>query len=55
MDIENRVAIVTGGASGLGFATASALVAGGAKVAIVDLQPEMTRNAAQRIGAVPFS
>lgn len=40
MDIKGKVAIVTGGASGLGEATARRLVAEGAKVAIWDLNEE---------------
>jgi NAD(P)-dependent dehydrogenase (short-subunit alcohol dehydrogenase family) len=37
MEIENTVALVTGGASGLGRATAEALLAGGASVVLADL------------------
>ncbi|WP_040166077.1 3-hydroxyacyl-CoA dehydrogenase [Microbacterium gorillae] len=37
MDVTGAVAVVTGGASGLGRATAEALLAGGAKVVVVDL------------------
>ncbi|MBE7187696.1 SDR family NAD(P)-dependent oxidoreductase, partial [Jatrophihabitans endophyticus] len=37
MDISGGVAVVTGGASGLGLATATRLAAAGAKVVIVDL------------------
>ncbi|MCU1402172.1 MAG: 3-hydroxy-2-methylbutyryl-CoA dehydrogenase [Microbacteriaceae bacterium] len=37
MEIAGTVALVTGGASGLGFATATALRAAGAEVVIVDL------------------
>ena len=37
MQIENAVALVTGGASGLGLATARRLVAAGARVVIIDL------------------
>ena len=36
MDIEGHAAIVTGGASGLGHATAAALAARGARVGILD-------------------
>jgi len=38
-DFDGRVAIVTGGASGIGAATAERLRAGGARVAVFDLQP----------------
>ena len=38
-DFEGRVALVTGGASGIGAAAAERLRAGGARVAIFDLQP----------------
>ena len=41
MNVKGQAAIVTGGASGLGGATASALAAAGAKVAIFDLQDEL--------------
>jgi NAD(P)-dependent dehydrogenase (short-subunit alcohol dehydrogenase family) len=35
--LEDRVVIVTGGASGIGRATAARLVAEGARVAVVDI------------------
>ena len=40
LSLDGRVAVVTGGASGLGAATARALAAKGVKVAIFDLQEE---------------
>lgn len=55
MDITNISAIVTGGASGLGRATATMLAQKGAKVAIFDLNEEVGRAAAQAIGAVYFA
>jgi len=45
-------AIVTGGASGLGFASVQALRAAGAKVAIFDLNPAAGQKAAAETGAV---
>ncbi len=49
---SNTAAIVTGGASGLGAATARALAAKGAKVAIFDLQEEKGKAVADEIGGV---
>ncbi|MDO5681921.1 MAG: SDR family NAD(P)-dependent oxidoreductase [Propionibacteriaceae bacterium] len=46
MDITGRTALVTGGASGLGQATVRALVAGGARVVILDLATAATDQAA---------
>ena len=52
MQITNdTAAIVTGGASGLGLATAEALKAAGAKVAIFDMNAETGAAAAEKIGA----
>ena len=48
-------AIVTGGASGLGKATAAMLAANGAKVAILDLNEEAANAAAQEMGAIAFA
>jgi NAD(P)-dependent dehydrogenase (short-subunit alcohol dehydrogenase family) len=50
MDISNVAAIVTGGASGLGGATAGALVDRGARVVIVDRDAESGAAAAERLG-----
>lgn len=50
MDISNKVAIVTGGASGLGLATVEACLAKGAKVAIFDLNEEQGQATAARLG-----
>ncbi len=53
MDVNsNTVAVVTGAASGLGAATARALAARGAKVAIFDLQAEKGEALAAEIGGV---
>jgi NAD(P)-dependent dehydrogenase (short-subunit alcohol dehydrogenase family) len=52
MQIDSSVAaVVTGGASGLGEATARMLRAKGAKVAILDMQEERGQKVAAEIGA----
>src|SRR5580704_15312599 len=46
--LHSRVALVTGGASGIGYGVAEALLAGGARVAIGDLSaPALDRAAAE--------
>lgn len=50
MDIANKTFIVTGGASGLGAATARMIVAAGGRVAIADLQPEAGEALAAELG-----
>lgn len=52
MRIENASAIVTGGASGLGFATAEYLASSGAKVALFDLPGDKLDEAAKQMGAI---
>ncbi|MEO7756348.1 MAG: SDR family NAD(P)-dependent oxidoreductase [Dokdonella sp.] len=51
MQLDQVKAIVTGGASGLGFAVARHLVAQGAKVALLDVNDEKGNAAAQELGA----
>lgn len=50
MDISNAIAIVSGGASGLGNAVARRVVAEGGKVAILDVNEEQGANAAAGLG-----
>lgn len=52
MQIKGKAAVVTGGASGLGFAAARALAAAGAKVAILDLDAGRTAEAAESFGGL---
>ncbi|WP_027555542.1 SDR family NAD(P)-dependent oxidoreductase [Bradyrhizobium sp. Cp5.3] len=52
MQIKGTAAIVTGGASGLGGATAELLAAAGAKVAILDLNTELGEAHAKTIGGL---
>jgi len=48
----DRVAVVTGGGSGIGLATARRLAAEGAKVAIADLDAETGKAAADEVGGL---
>jgi NAD(P)-dependent dehydrogenase (short-subunit alcohol dehydrogenase family) len=52
MDIVGQAAIVTGGASGLGAATARALAAAGAKVAVLDVNEKAAAAVAGEIGGL---
>jgi NAD(P)-dependent dehydrogenase (short-subunit alcohol dehydrogenase family) len=52
MDINGKVFIVTGAASGLGEGTARMLAANGAKVLLADLQAERGEAVAKEIGGV---
>ncbi|MRD49134.1 SDR family NAD(P)-dependent oxidoreductase [Caenimonas koreensis DSM 17982] len=52
MIIEGQAAIVTGGASGLGEATARELARLGAKVAVLDVNLEMAQSVAKDIGGI---
>ena len=51
MQIENKVFIVTGGASGLGAATAEMLVKAGARVMLVDMNADAVAAQARTLGA----
>ena len=54
-ELEGKAALVTGGASGLGLATARALATAGAQVLIVDVDEEGGRAAAEGIGGAFFA
>jgi 3-hydroxybutyrate dehydrogenase len=49
--LQDKVAVVTGAASGIGLAVAEQLTAAGAKVVISDIQAEAGQVAAERLGA----
>lgn len=50
MDIQNKVAVITGGASGLGRATAELLIDRGAKVSLFDMNAEAGEALAAALG-----
>lgn len=50
MDITNKVAVITGAASGLGRATADAIIARGGKVMILDRDADKGAEAASELG-----
>jgi NAD(P)-dependent dehydrogenase (short-subunit alcohol dehydrogenase family) len=52
MQIDGQAAVVTGGASGLGLATAEMLAGAGAKVVLLDLDAARVAEAAGRIGGL---
>jgi NAD(P)-dependent dehydrogenase (short-subunit alcohol dehydrogenase family) len=51
-DFTGRVAVVTGGASGIGFATAKALAAEGCRLVLADIQQEALDAATAEISAL---
>jgi 3-hydroxybutyrate dehydrogenase len=50
--LQDKVAVVTGAASGIGLAVANRLAAAGARVVISDIQAEAGRAAAERLGGL---
>ncbi|MFI5260427.1 MAG: SDR family NAD(P)-dependent oxidoreductase [Candidatus Paceibacteria bacterium] len=52
MDLTGKVAVVTGGAMGIGFAIASRLAEAGAKVLVADKDAAAAAAAAEKIGGI---
>ena len=55
MDLSNRVAVITGAASGIGAACARAFAARGARVAVVDLNAAGAEAVAREIGGLAIA
>ncbi|MBP2160826.1 MULTISPECIES: SDR family NAD(P)-dependent oxidoreductase [Asticcacaulis] len=51
---DNRCAVITGGAGGLGKAAAARIIAEGGKVVLWDLNPEALEAVAKEVGAAGF-
>ncbi len=51
IDLNGQVAVITGGAQGLGFAIAKRLVASGAKVSLWDMNADLLATAKAELGA----
>lgn len=55
IDLEGQVAVITGGAQGIGFAIARRLVASGAKVSLWDMRQDLLEKACEELGAAASS
>ena len=55
IDLNGQVAVITGGAQGIGFAIAKRLVASGAKVSLWDMNAELLAQAKAELGAAASS
>lgn len=51
IDLNGKVAVITGGAQGIGFAIARRLVASGARVSLWDMNAELLASATAELGA----
>src|SRR5687768_3222645 len=55
IDLNGQIAVITGGAQGIGFAIARRLVASGAKVCLWDMNAELLDSAKAELGAAASS
>ena len=55
MELNGRVALVTGGGSGMGRAAARRFVAEGMQVCVVDINGDAAKEVADEIGALAFT
>ena len=54
-DLSNRVAVITGGAQGFGFAIAKRFIQSGAKVVIWDIDEQEAKKAVEKINSESIS
>ncbi len=52
IDLQDRVAVVTGGAQGIGLAIAERLLRSGARVVVWDIDAQRLRQACEVLGAL---
>ena len=52
IDLSGRVAVITGGARGIGFATAQRFLRSGARVALWDIDADRLKSGAQELAAL---
>lgn len=55
MDLNNKVCVITGGASGIGAACARAFAAKGAKVVVTDINKEGAERVAREVGGIAIT
>ena len=55
IDLNDQVAVITGGAQGIGFAIAKRLVASGARVSLWDMNPALLETAKAELGSAAAS
>tara|TARA_B100000809_G_scaffold61836_1_gene58619 strand:- start:305 stop:1087 length:783 start_codon:yes stop_codon:yes gene_type:complete len=55
MELDNKVCVITGGASGIGAATCRAFAAKGARVVVTDINMEGARQVAEEIGGLAIA
>jgi len=53
--LEDRAVLITGGASGIGAASARLMAAAGARVAVCDVRPDAAESVAREIGAAAIA